>query len=60
LIESAIRNYIERNPEATQAEIAEAVGKSRRTVQNVIAKLKKERLIKREGARINGRWILKR
>jgi predicted HTH transcriptional regulator len=60
LVASAVKDYIEGHPEATQTEIAEAVGKSRRTVQNVIAELRKKGLLKREGARMNGRWVVKK
>ena len=59
LNEAAVMEYMQKYPMATQIQIAEAVGKSRRTVQNTIAALKKRGLVVREGARMNGRWIVK-
>jgi ATP-dependent DNA helicase RecG len=60
LNEVAILEYVKEHPNATQLEIAEAIGKSRRTVQDTIAALKNKGLLEREGARKNGRWIVKR
>ena len=59
LFETAILNYMRENPNATQVDVAEDVGKSRRAVQEVIAVLKEKGLLEREGARKNGRWIVK-
>jgi ATP-dependent DNA helicase RecG len=59
LIATSITGYLLSHPEATQAEIAKAIKKSRRTIQNAITELKKQGLIEREGARKNGRWIVK-
>ena len=60
LIETAVMEHLKAHPEATQVEVAAAIGKSRRSVQNAIAALKGRGLVKREGARMNGRWIVMR
>ena len=55
----AVLDYLTENPRATQVEIASAIGKSRRTVQDAIAGLKEKGKIDREGAKKNGSWIIK-
>jgi ATP-dependent DNA helicase RecG len=60
LIEILLMEYVAEHPKATQLEIAEAIGQSRRIVQNTILALKNKGLIVREGARKNGRWLVKR
>jgi len=59
LIEITILEYLYEHPTATQVEVAEAVGKSRRAIQDSIALLKEKGLLEREGAKKNGRWIVK-
>jgi len=59
LIETVILDYLRENPNATQVDVAKAVEKSRRSVQDAIAVLKEKGLLEREGARKNGRWIVK-
>jgi ATP-dependent DNA helicase RecG len=59
LIEKTILEYLGARPDATQEEVAKAVGKSRRTIQDAIATLRGRELLEREGARKNGRWIVK-
>ena len=59
LIEKTVLVYLGEHPEATQVDVAKAVGKSRRAVQDTIATLKDRKLLEREGARKNGRWIVK-
>ena len=59
LTEKAILKYMHEHPAATQPEVAAAVGKSLRTVKTDIAALREKGLIEREGARKNGRWIVK-
>ena len=59
LIETVILDYLRENPNATQVDVAKAVKKSRRSVQDAIAVLKEKGLLEREGARKNGRWIVK-
>ncbi|GHV54749.1 ATP-dependent DNA helicase RecG [Synergistales bacterium] len=59
LTEIAILEYVQDHPTAAQNEIANAVGKSLRSTQSVIAGLKKKELLVREGARKNGRWLVR-
>jgi ATP-dependent DNA helicase RecG len=59
LTEAAVLEYMKKHPETTQTEIAEAIGKSRRTIQNTIAGLKHGGVVEREGARSKGRWVVK-
>ena len=58
LTEIAVLAYLRENPDATQVETAKAIGKSRREVQDAIAILKEKRMLKREGSKRNGRWIV--
>ncbi|MDR0514855.1 MAG: putative DNA binding domain-containing protein [Coriobacteriaceae bacterium] len=58
LIEMEIMDYLREHSGATQIEIAGAIGKSRRTVQDAIAALKDKKMIAREGAKKNGRWVV--
>ena len=58
LPENTILKYLTSHPRATQVEVAMAIGKSRRTVQDAIAALKEKGLIKREGAKKSGMWIV--
>ncbi|MDR2296521.1 MAG: MarR family transcriptional regulator [Clostridiales Family XIII bacterium] len=57
--ETAVLSFLRKNPQATQADTAKAVGKSRRAVQGTFAVLKAKGLLVREGARKNGRWLAK-
>jgi ATP-dependent DNA helicase RecG len=59
LTEQLILKHLRDNPQATQIETAKAIGKSRRAVQDAIASLKENGLLEREGARKNGRWVVK-
>lgn len=59
LSESAILECLGENPSATQSEIAAAVGRSLRSVKSDIATLKEKGILEREGARKNGRWVVK-
>jgi ATP-dependent DNA helicase RecG len=58
LIEDAIIEYLIFYPQATQVEIAEELGKSRRSVQGAFAKLQKSGKLNREGSKKNGTWIV--
>ena len=51
--------FLSENSEATIPATAEALYMTKRTVENNISSLKKLGLIEREGARKNGRWIVK-
>ena len=59
LIKKSVLTYLSEYPKATQLDVAKAIGKSRRAVQDTIMALKAENLLEREGARKNGRWIVK-
>jgi ATP-dependent DNA helicase RecG len=59
LTEHYILDYLKNNPYSTQVKVAEVVGVSRRTVQKVITMLSEEGLLEREGAKKNGKWIVK-
>ena len=59
LTEKAILKYLYENPTAKQAAVAAALGKSLRTVKNEMIALQEKGLLEREGAKKNGRWILK-
>ena len=51
-------NAIKDNPSVTYDEIAEIIGKSRKTVARAIASLKKRGVVVRRGSDKTGRWIL--
>jgi len=59
LTEKTILEYLGNHPRATQIELATAIGKTRRGVQEAITRLKEEGLLMREGAKKNGRWVVK-
>jgi len=59
LNEIAVIDFLMENPQASQKEISEAVGKSLRSVQTAIANLKKAGVLDREGSRKTGRWVVK-
>ena len=52
-------NYVSVNPSATQKQMCDDLGKSRATVQRMIKQLQDKGLLEREGAKKNGRWIVK-
>jgi len=58
-IESAVMEYLKGRPDATQIETADAVDRSRRSVQEAITSLKEKGVIKREGSKKTGKWIVK-
>jgi len=58
LTEKAILEFLENNSEATQADIALAIGKSLRTIKTDMAILQEKGLLKREGSKKNGKWIV--
>jgi ATP-dependent DNA helicase RecG len=58
ITEKAILGYLQGNPTATQAEVAAAVGKSLRTIKTNMAALQEKGLLKREGSRKTGRWMV--
>ena len=56
LDELAILQLIIENPNITQKEIADRIGKSERTVKNKVASLKEKGYIQRLNGKRNGRW----
>lgn len=56
LDELAILKLIMENPNVTQKEIANRIGKSERTVKNKVASLKKKGYIQRLNGKRNGKW----
>jgi len=58
LTEKAVLEYLHEHPTATQTAISAAVGKSLRTVKAGMAALQEKGLLKHEGAKKNGRWIM--
>ncbi|MDR3307628.1 MAG: winged helix-turn-helix domain-containing protein, partial [Coriobacteriales bacterium] len=56
--ELEILDYLKEYPTATQQEIADAVGKSIKTIKNATSKLQTEGLLEREGAKKNGKWVV--
>ncbi|MDR2713902.1 MAG: putative DNA binding domain-containing protein [Clostridiales bacterium] len=59
LLEDMVLEYLKEHPLATQVETANAIGKSRRSVQVVITSLKERGLLEREGSKQSGRWVAK-
>lgn len=58
LVELAIINAIKANPAATQKQIAEATGKSERTIKRRTVEMQEKELISRENGKRNGKWIV--
>ena len=59
LNEKYIIDYLRKNPRATQLDIAKSIGKSRATVQNTVLALKGCGILERDGAKKNGKWVVK-
>jgi len=59
-IQQRIINILTETPDIKTQALADLLGKSKRTVESNISKLKKSGLIKREGAKKTGRWIVKK
>ena len=56
-INSAL-GILKTNPAATIPDLAEFTGKSQRTISRELRKYQNSGLLKREGARKNGRWMV--
>ena len=56
LDELAILQLIMENPNITQKEIADRIGKSERTIKNKVASLKEKGYIQRLNGKRNGKW----
>lgn len=59
LAELALVKAISANNSITLDQLANTLGKSRSTVKRIIESLKEKGILTREGARKNGKWILK-
>jgi ATP-dependent DNA helicase RecG len=53
-----ILTIIENNPKITIPEIAETLHLTGRTIARQIGKLKKEKILARDGGRKNGIWVI--
>ena len=56
LEELAILQELKKNPAITQRELADAIGKSVRTVKTRIVEMQEKGLIARENGKRNGKW----
>ncbi len=56
LEEAAVLRLVQRNPTATQKEIAAEIGKSERTVKTITVHLQEKGILKRVNGKRNGRW----
>ena len=56
LEETAVLQIIQRNPRATQKQIAEAIGKSERTVKTITVNLTQKAIIIRRNGKRDGYW----
>jgi len=59
LSEKAIIEFLQNNSTATQDAISKAIGKSLRSVKTDMAHLQKIGLLKREGSKMTGTWVVK-
>jgi ATP-dependent DNA helicase RecG len=59
LIQALILEHLRENPHMTQNNIIEAAGYTRSAVQKAFAMLQEKGLLKREGSKMNGRWVVK-
>ena len=60
LEEIAVLNYLKEQPNATQKEIAQHIGKSERTVKSMTVNLSERGIIERKNGRRNGFWEIKK
>jgi len=58
LEETAVLQILSENGKATQKQIAEAIGKSERTVKSITANLVAKGILKRENGKRNGFWTI--
>ncbi len=56
---SAIIDIIKANPNCTQSQMAELLGVSEKTIERDTAELQSSGVIKYEGEKKNGVWVLK-
>lgn len=58
LEEAAILDIIKEQPDITQKDLAVRIGKSERTVKTRTVAMQEKGLIKREGGKRNGKWVI--
>lgn len=58
LEETAVLNFLKATPDATQKQIAEAIGKSERTVKTITVSLQQKGKLARKNGKRNGIWIV--
>ena len=56
LEEAAVLRIVQKNPTATQKEIAAEIGKSERTVKTITVNLQEKGILQRVNGKRNGRW----
>ena len=56
--EVAILRIVQKNPSATQKEIAAEIGKSERTVKSITIALQEKNIIQRVNGKRNGYWSI--
>ncbi len=56
LEEAALLRIVQKNPTATQKEIATEIGKSERTIKTITVNLQEKGILKRVNGKRNGRW----
>lgn len=59
LEETAVLNFLRKQPKATQKEIAAHIGKSERTVKTITVNLTEKGIIERKNGKRNGFWEIK-
>lgn len=58
LEEAAVLEFLAQHPEATQKQVAEAIGKSERTVKTLTKTLQEQGLLSRKNGKRNGTWCV--
>lgn len=56
--ENLVLSFIEENPDIAQKMLSEKTGKSIRTIQRIISRLKKKNILQRVNGRSRGKWII--
>ena len=56
--ENLVLSFIEENPDIAQKMLSERTGKSIRTIQRIISRLKKKNILQRVNGRSRGKWII--
>ena len=56
--ENLVLSFIEENSDIAQKMLSERTGKSIRTIQRIISRLKKKNILQRVNGRSRGKWII--